>query len=155
MAEGLIDAGILGGLDAHVVEDLGAGAAGAGFAHLPEIVFQAVLKDALFGDAGFDPETLGFVVARHAVRAFKNRDVKAVLGNAEPLGAGHQLPGEFDGVLLEVVAEGEIAEHLEEGMMTAGEADVFKIVVLAACADALLRRGRASVVALLRRERGL
>ena len=90
----------------------------------------------------------GFVVARNAVCAFEDGDVEAVFGDAEPLGAGDQLPGEGDGVALEVVAEAEVAQHLEEGVVAAGEADVFKIVVLAAGADAFLRGRGAGVVAL-------
>ena len=81
--------------------------------------------------------------------AFEDGDVEAVFGDAEPLGAGDQFPGEGDGVALEVVAEAEVAQHLEEGVVAAGEADVFKVVVLAAGADALLRSGGAGVVALL------
>ena len=50
--------------------------------------------------------------------------------------------------LLEIVAEGKIAEHLEESVMAARVADVVEIVVLAAGADALLRSSRARVVAL-------
>ena len=59
-----------------------------------------------------------------------------------------QFPGEVDGVGLEVVAEGEVAQHLEEGVMAAGVADVLEVVVLAAGADAFLRAGGARVVAL-------
>ena len=60
------------------------------------------------------------------------------------LRAGDQLPGQRDGAFLEVVAEAEVAHHLEEGVMAAGVADIFEIVVLAAGAHALLaRRGPA------------
>ena len=52
--------------------------------------------------------------------------------------AGDQLPGKLDGVFLEVVAEGEIAEHLEEGVVPGGIADIVQVVVLAAGADAFL-----------------
>ena len=55
-----------------------------------------------------------------------------------------ELPGERDRVLLEVVAEGEVAEHLEERVVARGDADVLEVVVLAADADALLARGRAA-----------
>ena len=51
---------------------------------------------------------------------------------------------------LEVVAEAEVAQHLKEGVVAARKANVFKVVVLAAGADALLRSGGALVVALLR-----
>ena len=57
---------------------------------------------------------------------------------------GDQRPGQLDRlVLLEIVAEGEIAEHLEEGVVARGVADIVEVVVLAAGAHALLRRGRA------------
>ena len=67
-------------------------------------------------------------------------------------GRSDQLPGVGDGVFLEVVAEGKIAQHLEERVMAVGEADVFEIVVLAARADAFLRSRGAGVVALFQAE---
>ena len=60
-----------------------------------------------------------------------------------------QLPRERDRFLLEVVAEREIAEHLEERVMPQRRPDVVEVVVLAADAHALLRRRRARVGALL------
>ena len=71
------------------------------------------------------------------------------MGDAEPLRRSHQFPRVGDGFLLEVVAEAEIAQHLEEGVVAIGEADVLQIVVLAAGAHAFLRGGGARVVALL------
>ena len=70
----------------------------------------------------------------------------------EPVGrqlphVGQQLPGERDRFLLEVVAEREVAEHLEERVMPERRPDVVEVVVLAADAHALLRRRRARVVA--------
>ena len=62
---------------------------------------------------------------------------------------GDQIPGKLDRLFLEVVAEGKIAEHLEEGVMARRIADVVEVVVLAAGAQALLRRGGARVAALL------
>src|SRR5205823_10522012 len=72
--------------------------------------------------------------------------------NGEPLGghgedAGDEFPGPGDGLLLEVVPEGEVPEHLEESVVPGGESDVFEVVVLSAGADALLRRDGALVVA--------
>ena len=86
------------------------------------------------------PETLGFVVFA------EDGDVELVFREAVVF--GDQVPGELDGFGFEVVAEGEVAEHLEEGVVAAGVADVFEIVVLAAGADAFLRGGGAGVVAL-------
>src|SRR5262249_49796891 len=78
-------------------------------------------------------------------------------GGPEPLGlesitrllVGDELPGEANGFVFEVVAEGEVPEHLEEGVMAPGVADVVEIVVLAARADTLLRARRPLVVSLL------
>src|SRR5262249_32046288 len=72
-------------------------------------------------------------------------------GRAEPASieaqvARQKLPGEGDRVLLEVVAEREVAEHLEEGVMPRRPPNVVEIVVLAARSDALLTRGGALIV---------
>ncbi len=60
---------------------------------------------------------------------------------------------------LEVTAEGEIAEHLEEGVVAAGVADCFRVFVgkrcFAAGADAFLGGGGAGVVAFLVAEEDL
>ncbi len=64
-------------------------------------------------------------------------------------GRSDQLPGEPDGVFLEVVAERKVPEHLEERMVTIGKADVLEVVMLAARTNALLRRRCTPVVALL------
>ena len=67
----------------------------------------------------------------------------------EPELAGQELPAIGDGVRLEVVAEREVAQHLEEGVVPRGAPDVLEIVVLAARAHALLRGGGADVLAAL------
>ena len=54
--------------------------------------------------------------------------------------------------MLEIVAEAEVAQHLEEGVMACGIADVFQIVVLAAGAHAFLRAGGAGVGSLVEAE---
>ena len=51
---------------------------------------------------------------------------------------GDQGPGVVDRLLLEVVAERKIAEHLEEGVVARGIADIVEVVVLAAGAHAFL-----------------
>ncbi|MGA2134382.1 MAG: hypothetical protein ABSH50_18985 [Bryobacteraceae bacterium] len=136
------------GFRPHVVEDLGTRAAGAGIAHLPEIVLFVEAEDAIFGDAGdLLPEMLGLVVLT------KNGDVQAILGQGEVL--GDQFPGEIDGIGFEVIAEGEIAQHFEEGEMPAGVADVFQVVMLAAGAHAFLRCRGAVIVAFFETEEGV
>ena len=59
---------------------------------------------------------------------------------------GEQLPGPGDRLLLEVIAEGPVAEHLEEGVVIGVVADVVEVVVLSAGADALLRVDDAAVL---------
>src|SRR3546814_6714166 len=61
-----------------------------------------------------------------------------------------QFPRPGDGVLLEVVAERPVAEHLEKGVVARGVADLVEVVVLAAGTQAALDVGRAHVAALLR-----
>ena len=58
---------------------------------------------------------------------------------SKPQHLGDELPALRDGQLLEVVAEAEVAEHLEEHEVALGAPDVVEVVVLAAGADALLR----------------
>ena len=56
----------------------------------------------------------------------------------------------LDRPLLEIVAEGEIPQHLEEGVVARGIADVVQVVVLAPGAHALLRGGGAGAGGVLR-----
>ena len=68
-------------------------------------------------------------------------------GGGQPVGAEppflrDQIPRELDRAILEIVAEREIPEHFEEGVVASGVADIVEIVVLAAGANAFLRAGR-------------
>jgi hypothetical protein len=128
-----------------VVEDLGAGAAGAGVAHRPEVVggvaralVVADADDAVLRHADVVvPDVVGFVVLGiHRDPQLLGRQLQDV---------GEEFPGVLDRVLLEVVAEAEVAQHLEEGVVARGVADVLQVVVLAAGAHAALRRHRAGV----------
>ena len=122
--------------------ELRARAAGTGVAHGPEVVFLAQFENPLGGKIRA-PVIESFGVPGHAVFALEDRGGKAILIEAHR--SGEELPGERDRVFLEIVAEREVPEHLEERVMTRGQADVLEIVVFAAGADALLRRGGAVV----------
>ena len=116
-----------------IVEDLRARPARAGIAHLPEIVGAGDAHDAALRQAGnLAPQVKGLIVV--------DIDGRDQLLRRQPELPGDELPGEFDRLLLEVVAEGEVAEHLEEGVMPGGIADIVEVVVLAAGTHALLRR---------------
>ena len=117
---------------AMVVEDLRAGPARAVVAHRPEIVLGRDADDAALGQAGdLLPQVERLVVG-------------VIDGGGQPVGAeppllGEQVPGELDRAVLEIIAEREIAEHFEEGVVARGVADIVEVVVLAAGADAFLR----------------
>jgi hypothetical protein len=129
---------------APVVVELRARPAGAGVAHRPEVLLLAEAQDSR-GRQVLLPELRGLVVV-------------GVDGRPQPLRiqpvalvpVRDQLPCVGNGVGLEVVAEGEVAEHLEERVMASRVPDVVEIVVLAAGADALLGRRRAPVLRLSR-----
>ena len=53
-------------------------------------------------------------------------------------------------LLLEIVAKREIPQHLKEGMMARGIADIVEIIMLAAGANTFLARCRGGIRALLR-----
>ena len=138
---------------AAVVVDLAAGAAGAG-AVLPEVVLAAEAEDALGRDADLvAPYGEGLVVV------LKDARVEPVGVHADPVGAGEELPAPGDGLVLEVVAEGEVAQHLEEGAVARGLADVVDVAgadALLAGADAPARRDLlAGEVGLERRHAGV
>jgi hypothetical protein len=117
-----------------VPEDLGAGAARARVAHLPEVVpAQALYAVAREADL-VDPQALGLVVA------LVHGDPQAVAVELEHL--GDELPGPDDRLAFEVVAEAEVAQHLEEAEVPGRAADGVEVVVLAAGPDAALDGGR-------------
>ena len=115
-----------------VVEDLRARPARAGVAHRPEIVRGRDADDPVVGQAR---DLLP--VARRLVVGVEHRDQQLVLGQAVVL--GQQVPGQLDRAFLEIVAEREVAQHLEEGVVARGVADILEVVVLAAGAHAFLR----------------
>jgi hypothetical protein len=126
------------------VVDLRAPPAGTGIAHRPEVVVLPELGDARRRQHP-QPEPVGLVVAGHAVLAGEHR-------REQPFGrqlpdAGQQLPGQPDRLLLEVVAEGEVPQHLEERVVPQRGPHVLEVVVLAADPHALLGGCRAPVVA--------
>jgi len=123
-----------GDMVAMIVKDFRAGPARAVGAHRPEIVLGRNADDALVRKArDLLPQIPGLVVGM-------------IDGGGQPAGVeapfpGQQIPGEQDRPFLEIIAEREIAEHFEEGVVARGIADIVEVVMLAAGADAFLRRG--------------
>ena len=102
---------------------------------LPEVVLLAELEDALGGDADLlVPDAEGLVVGGGGLVAGEHGGIQPVRLQTHPFGRGQELPGPVDRVPLEVVSEGEVAQHLEVGAVAGGLADVLDV----AGADALL-----------------
>ena len=129
---------------AHVV-DFRAAAAGACVAHLPEVVVGPHFQDP-FCRHELLPDFVGVGVPGDSILALEDGHDEAILRHLPDV--CEQRPGELDCVLLEVVAEGKITEHLEERVMAMRRPDVVEVVVLAADAHDLLRCRRARVRAL-------
>ena len=130
-----------------VVENLGTRPAGTGIGHLPEVI-RRIRRTLVVADADdpirrntyvLVPDLKGFVVG------VIDRHQQAFFGQLPDL--GQQLPGPADGVLLEVVAKTEVAQHLEKRVMPRGVTDLIQIVVLATGAHAALARHRPRVAA--------
>src|SRR6185437_7778446 len=157
-AELAIWVALVGGGTTHIVVNFAAGATGADIAHGPEIFLEAGDFDhAVFRRANLDPEAGCVMVgwqfpAGPDFGAAEHGEIKLIERNSVPSGRGDQLPGVGDGFLLEIIAEGEIAEHLEKGVVAIGETDVFEIVVLAAGANAFLAACGAPIIPLLEAE---
>ena len=139
-ARSLLGAGELVALE---VVDLGAGAAGAGVAHGPEVVLHPELEDAVRRDVSGPEARAPRRLAGSPPSPWKI--VTFSRSSARPSVFGQELPAERDRVLLEVVAEREVAEHLEERVVAGRDAHVLEVVVLAAGPDALLGGGGAGV----------
>ncbi len=124
-----------------IVVDLRAGAAGAHIAHGPPIVLLAKAQHPLRGRAGVDPQLHGLVIV------LVDREPEPLHG--QPPLVDQQIPGVFDGLFFEIVAKGEVAQHLEEGVVPGAGADLLQIVVLAADPQTLLGCGGPAIVPLL------
>lgn len=110
-----------------IVEDLGTWTTRARIAHLPEVVRRVrcafVIADAdntFARDTNFFfPDFEGFVIG------FIDGNPQTLFRQVEPVFTGQQFPCILDGVVFEIVAEAEVAQHFEEGMVTRGVTDVF------------------------------
>src|SRR5690606_1258767 len=91
------------------------------------------------------PNRPRFVVRSDALGPAEDRRDQLVLRDLPLL--GDELPGPGNGLLLEIITEGKISQHLEERVVARRDPDVLEIVVLARDADALLARRRAGVAA--------
>ena len=123
---------------AMIVVDLTTRAARSGGAHAPEVVLRAEPLNPVLRDAyTVVPQGKGLIVI------VEDGDPQTIC--FDPPDFCEKLPRPGNGIALEVIAEAEVSEHLEERMVTRGSAHVVEIVVLARYPQALLDRGRAQV----------
>jgi hypothetical protein len=122
--------------------DLRAGAAGARLTHRPEVLVLSEAEDLVGRETDLPLPDL-----RSLVVLAKDAHHQALRLEAESL--GDELPGVPDRLDLEVVAEGEVSEHLEEGVVSSAPAHLLEVVVLAGDAHAFLGGGGPAVVTAL------
>ena len=97
---------------------------------LPEVVTLAKAEDAIGGNTNLlVPDIKSLVVL------YVHRGVQPLRIQTHHL--GEELPRPGDSLVLEIIAEGEVAQHLEEGAVACGLAHVLDV----AGADALLAGG--------------
>ncbi len=138
-------AAFVAGLGATVIVDFGAGAAGTGVPHFPEVVFASEGENVLGRDVGLGaPARGGFLVgAQLALIVLEDGRPQAVFLQA--VDAGEQVPGPADGFLFVVIAEGPVAQHLKESVMGAIAPHIVEIIVFAGDAHTFLRISGAGV----------
>ena len=122
---------------ATVVEDLRVGACRAGLTGRPVVFLHAHALNTL----GRETNSLSPNLVRLFVTLI-NGDPQALRIQTETtliLRGGQQLVSERNSLLLEVITEGEVTSHLEEGTVTRSLTDLFNVQG----ADALLHAGRA------------
>ena len=126
----------LAGLRAEVIVDFGAGTARSGLSHLPEIVLLVEPDNPLASDARSGCPQIGcFVIfAKDGYPELVRRQLEFLY---------QERLREVDRFVFEVIAEGEVPEHFEKRLMTAGMAHVVQIIVFTAGTNTLLA-GRCS-----------
>ena len=123
----------------------GTGAAGTGLSHHPEIVLHVAVHDVNvrvqpMGTEQFRPVIPGLLVKLAGISLALVRSVhRGIQPFRRKTPAFHdQLPGPVNGFLLEIIAEGPVAQHLEKRVVVGIVAHILQVVVLSPGADALL-----------------
>jgi hypothetical protein len=123
--------------------ELRARAARAERAGLPEVLRARQRDDPLARHADGEPDVDRLLVGAEPERLVALEDGDPDLLGIEAEAVDRELPGELRGALLEVVADREVAEHLEEGEVPGRVADVLDVhrpEALLAGREAVVRR---------------
>ena len=131
---------------AAVVVELAAGAAWTRIGRLPEVLGARESDDPFARHISLPTRDRDLVLAELQLWiAGEDRRPQTLRLELHPL--GHELPGEVDRAVLEVIAERKVPEHLHEAEMPVRQTDVVEVVLLASGTHRLLgrshtRRGR-------------
>ena len=106
---------------------LAARAAGTAVARLPEVLRARAQHDPLARDADREPGLDRLLVGPEPELLVALEDGDPDVVGIESEAVLRELPGHLDGFLLEVVADREVAEHLEEREVPGGVADVVDV----------------------------
>src|SRR5205085_4735511 len=112
---------------APVVVELGARPARTRRSGLPEVVRAAEVDDPIVRHPDRVPALDGLLIRPEPELLVAAEDRHPDALRIEPEVARGQLPGELDRLLLEVVAEGEVAQHLEEGQVSSRLPDLLDV----------------------------
>ena len=128
-AVGVVAGALVGAAEllAAVEVELRAGAAGAGRARLPEVVGAAEEDDPLLRHPDRAPDLDRLLVGSEAELLVAAEDRRPDPVGVHPEALGRELPAPGDRLRLEVVAEAPVAEHLEEGEVAGGLADLLDV----------------------------
>ena len=120
--------------------DLRAGATGTGLAHLPEVIVLVTIKYPLLRQQLCPGIICLLITFQTLLRcSLKDGDIEPILG--QPVHLRQQLPSPRDDLLLEVISEGPVPQHLKHGMVVGVVSYGGEVIVLTAHAQALLRVG--------------
>ena len=120
--------------------DLRAGATGTGLAHLPEVIVLVTIKYPLLRQQLCPGIICLLITLQTLLRcSLKDGDIEPILG--QPVHLRQQLPSPRDDLLLEVISEGPVPQHLKHGMVVGVVSYGGEVIVLTAHAQALLRVG--------------
>eukprot|EP00362_Geleiidae_sp_MMETSP1317_P000490 CAMPEP_0201284360 /NCGR_PEP_ID=MMETSP1317-20130820/71381_1 /ASSEMBLY_ACC=CAM_ASM_000770 /TAXON_ID=187299 /ORGANISM="Undescribed Undescribed, Strain Undescribed" /LENGTH=112 /DNA_ID=CAMNT_0047604213 /DNA_START=72 /DNA_END=407 /DNA_ORIENTATION=- len=98
------------------------GAARSGIAHGPEIFF---LAEPYYSSRRQILDL--FPQLKRLIILAKNRYPEP--GRIKTEFAGQKFPGKINGILLEIITKGKVAQHFEKGMVPGGMTDIFQIIM--------------------------
>ncbi len=129
---------------AYIYMYLGARAAGTGVAHFPEVVVLVAEQNVILRKM-LEPGFARLGVQGRAVLRAAFEDGRVQQAAVDFIDFRQEFPGPVYGLVLEVVAEAPVAQHLEHSVVVRIVSHFFEVVVLSAHSQAFLRVRRTRV----------